>query len=165
MKRLALAAALLALAACHRGPSTKPDPRNSEAAVGGDAAAPAGGTVSIDVPGFKAKVDIPDLAVSAGSGDAIDGVPLYPGTQISGASVSAGDTGNDGQATIRYSVPAPPATVLAYYRDHATGAGYRLGARTTDSVSATKPDGSGFTVVAHTGTNGSTDGTLTASGR
>ena len=119
-----LAGAALTLAGCH----IKAHGDNGEDAsitIGGGNATDAGGngqqSVAIDVPGFSAKVNVPDLDI--GGDTKIDDMPLFPGTKVNGVNVSAhdGDDGGEskGDVTMAFTAPADTAKVIAWYKDQA----------------------------------------------
>jgi hypothetical protein len=96
-----------------------------EGGPAGDAAQ----SVAIQVPGFSAKLDVPGLKLGAGN-TGLDGIALQPGTRLTGMKITgaAGDgSGGDGHGAVDmgFTVPAPPAQVIAYYRDAARRGGWR----------------------------------------
>jgi hypothetical protein len=129
---LGLAGAALALAGC----SLKTHGDNGEDASitignGADGTALSAGngqqSVSIKVPGFSAKVDVPDLDI--GGDTKIENMPLFPGTKVNGVNISAHDGDGDGDAhggdnargnvTMAFTAPADAARVIAWYREQA----------------------------------------------
>jgi len=127
---LCLAGAALALAGC----SLKTHGDNGEDASitignGADGATASAGngqqSVSIKVPGFSAKVDVPDLDI--GGDTKIEDMPLFPGTKVNGVNISAHDGDGDGDGggnskgnvTMAFTAPAAAGRVIAWYRDQA----------------------------------------------
>ena len=123
---LGLAGAALALAGC----SLKTHGDNGEDASitignGADGTALSGAngqqSVSIKVPGFSAKVDVPDLDI--GGDTKIEDMPLFPGTKVNGVNISAHDGDADGDSkgnvTMAFTAPAGTARVIAWYREQA----------------------------------------------
>ena len=100
-----------------------------------------GSGVSVNVPGFNAKVSLPNINL-AGHMD-LDGIKLAPNSHVNGMNVDAqdGDKGN-GQGIVRMSFTNTdgPATVLEYYARSAADAGYGDIVRTGTSLSAKKDD-------------------------
>jgi hypothetical protein len=69
--------------------------------------------VSIDTPLFKTKVKLPGEMITNSSFD-LDGVKLYPGSNVTGVNVNAGE-GQKSAVTIRFDSPASTATVRDYF--------------------------------------------------
>ncbi len=82
--------------------------------------------VSIDVPGFSAKVNVPDLDI--GGDTKIEDMPLFPGTKVNGVNISArdgdGDTDSRGDVSMAFTAPADTARVIAWYKDQASKHGW-----------------------------------------
>jgi hypothetical protein len=97
--------------------------------AGGNAAAANGQqSVSINVPGFSAKVNVPDLDI--GGDTKIEDMPLFPGTKVNGVNISAhdGDTGGEskGDVTMAFTAPADTGKVIAWYKDQAGKHGWDI---------------------------------------
>lgn len=152
----------LLLAAC--GHDTDHGAANkADAPAAASTPTPAKNAVSLDVPGFKASLDLPGIDLS-GNTD-IDGMKLFPGTHVDGVAVAAtGTTSSDGgSVTMRYTAPATPEALLRYYRDAARGAGFTLATGASDTVHATKGARTDVRIVARPAPGGSA-GTIAASG-
>lgn len=122
-----LAAAALALAGCHasvRGDNNE----NASITIGSDSGEGGAGSgngqqsVAIDVPGFSAKVNVPDLDI--GGDTKIEDMPLFPGTKVSSVNISAdhadGSGGDSkGNVNMSFSAPGKAADVVSWYRDQA----------------------------------------------
>jgi hypothetical protein len=85
-------------------------------------------TVSVNIPGFSAKVAVPGLDLD-GADAKIDGIALYPGTRMKGVNVDAHDNGGagdegEGRVNMRFFAPASPEQILAYYKDAAKKDGW-----------------------------------------
>lgn len=160
-KRLVLLTAA-ALAGCgHKSP--EPVSRTTDIASSTSAAppAPAPHSLSIDAPGLKASLSLPNVSLPGSHSD-IDGMKLYPGTEITGMAVAgAGETGG---VTMRYAAPADPQKVLAFYRDAAPKAGFKLGVRAGNAVHATKGARTSVAITAMPAPNGGSAGTISVSG-
>ncbi|PXA84905.1 hypothetical protein DMC47_38640 [Nostoc sp. 3335mG] len=78
-------------------------------------------SVAINVPGFSAKVNVPDLDI--GGDTKIEDMPLFPGTKVNGVNISAHDGSDGGESkgdvTMAFTAPADTAKVIAWYREQA----------------------------------------------
>jgi hypothetical protein len=159
---------LLALAACHaKVDMSGADENGSDSNVHiamGDAAG-GDGNVSVNAPGFKASVSLPNINL-AGHMD-LDGIKLAPDTKIGGMNVDAQDKGGDGDSsgTVRMSFtnPRPPAPVIDHYAKSAVDAGYGEIARTGSSLSAKKDDKTFALAISPDGAG--SKGTITITGK
>jgi hypothetical protein len=159
---------LLALAACHgKVDISDQDGNTSEGNVHiamGDAAGDSG-NVSVDAPGFKARVSLP--SINLGDNLDLDGIKIAPNTKIGGMNVDAQDKGgnDNGSGTVQltFTNPAPPATVIDHYARSAADAGYGQISRSGSSMAAKKGDKSFALDIAPDG-NGSR-GTIVLSGK
>lgn len=84
--------------------------------------------VSIDVPGFSAKVNLPDLDI--GDDTKIEDMPLFPGTKVNGVNVTAQEGDDEGKesrgdVTMAFTAPADTAHVIAWYKDQAQRHGWQ----------------------------------------
>lgn len=149
----AFAAALLSLSLAGCSASTHGTAGNESASIsfGGDdnsANGSDGKTVSVDVPGFSAKIAVPGLDVGGKDTD-IDGIALYPGTKLDGVNVhadAADGSGGDSQGRVDmgFSAPATPDQLLAYYKGAARQAGWsEQPPAAGQQFAATKTDGKG----------------------
>lgn len=98
-----------------------------------------GSGVSVDVPGFKANVSLPNINL-AGHMD-LDGIKLAPNSHVNGMNVDAqsGEKGN-GQVRMSFTNTDGPAAVIDHYARSAADAGYGDIVRTATSLSARKDD-------------------------
>ena len=101
---------------------------NSSGDVGSDAKG--SHTVSVDVPGFSAKVKVPEMALGSDTTH-IDNLKIFPGTSIRGVNVR-GDTGGEGNVEMAFPAPADTGRVLAWYRDQAQREGWTIETATGD---------------------------------
>lgn len=125
----------LALAGCGKKADTKVDTDTATISFGDLGNAEAGGnggdgaqSVSLQTPGFAAKLNLPGLVLGSGSMN-LDGIPFHPGTKIAGLKISgaAGDgSGGEGHGAVEagFTDPAPAEQLLAYYRDAARRGGW-----------------------------------------
>ncbi|WP_454886494.1 hypothetical protein [Sphingomonas oryzagri] len=100
-------------------------------------------SVSIDVPGFSAKVNVPDLDI--GGDTKIEDMPLYPGTRVNGVNITAHDGDADqegkGNVTMAFTAPADTGKVIAWYRDQAGKHGWQAAPATGENqFEATKQE-------------------------
>lgn len=126
-----LSGCMLALVGCHVRAHDS-DGRDTDISINGgnatDRSEAGGQSVAIDVPGFSAKVDVPDLDI--GDDTKIEDMPLYPGTRVNGVNVSAHDGGDGGESkgdvTMAFTAPAEPARMIAWYKDQAGKHGWSV---------------------------------------
>ncbi len=148
-KTILLAAPMLLLAACHMkvGDDTK-DGNSASVSVGEDGnvqvkAADGAQGVSVSVPGFSAKVNIPGLDLNSDSHTDIDGMKLYPGTKIIAVNVNAHD--DAGTVDMRFTSPGAPGAIADYYASAARAEDFTDVAVKKDGdkalFTAKKPDG------------------------
>jgi hypothetical protein len=146
-------AVMLATTGCSVKTHSKDDNESASISIGGDADDSAGNgaagngakTVSIDVPGFSAKVSVPDLDVGGKDTD-IDGLRFYPGTKIDSVNINghAGDgSGGESKGVVNmgFASPATPDALIGYYRDEAKRSGWtEVPPPAGHQFAATKPD-------------------------
>lgn len=105
--------------------------------------------VSVSVPGFQAKVNIPGLDFGSDHMD-IDGMKLYPGTKVTNVNVQ-GKEGAGGGVTMAITSPGTPAQLAQYYADAAKQHDFTDVSVTNDNnkstLMATKPDGDKMTIT------------------
>ena len=95
--------------------------------------------VSIDVPGFAAKVSVPDIDL--GSHMDLDGIRVAPRTKVGTVDVTGQDDAGareGGKVRVGFTNPDAPAVILDHYARSAAGAGYGEIVRTATSVTARK---------------------------
>jgi len=159
---------LLLLGACE----VKVGDKDKTAAAGTDGASvsiDAGGNVaiaakdgadgmSISVPGFEGKMKIPGLELGGDNMD-IDGMKLYPGTKLSGINVTDRSTEGNGVVHMRFTSPAAPDKVSAYYADAARNADFTNivvnKANGAVKLTANKTDGDALTITMNPAQGGS----------
>lgn len=157
-------AALLMLPACHAsvniGDDAKERGDNVHLAMGDGKDR---NQVSLEVPGLSAKVSLPDM--NLGSHMDMDGIKLAPDTDVKTVDVTGDDKGakDEGRVHMEFTSKGTPASLIAYYKQAAAGAGYSNIAATASGLSATKgqkqfamsvaPDGAGSrgTITMHGG--------------
>ena len=154
----------LALAACHASVDVSDADENESA--GNVHVATNGGkdTVSVDVPGFSAKVSMPNL--NLGSHLDLDGIKVAPNTKVGTVDVTAHDNGGDndnGKVSIGFTNTDAPATVIGHYAKATLDAGYGDVARTATSLSARKGEKTFSVNVSPQGTG--SQGTILIAGK
>nr|WP_047168937.1 hypothetical protein [Sphingomonas sp. Y57] len=116
--------------------------------------------VSVSVPGFEGKLKIPGMELGGDHMD-IDGMKLYPGSKLSGINVTDqnGEAEGDGIVEMRFTSPADPAKVAAYYAAAAPRADFRdvtvKQAGAGSVMTATKGDGDHLTITINPAPGGS----------
>ena len=115
------------------------------------------GKMSLKVPGFEAKLDVP-AAIMGKSNFDIDGVKLYPGTKVTGVNVNAND--NTGSVRIGFDAPAAPAMVKAWFAKAFADNGMTV-TQSDSGLVGTDKDGSPFAMAFSAKGSGATTGQIT----
>ena len=166
---LGLAVPLVLLAACSvkvgkddadaNTASVKVDEDGNVAITANDGA----GGVALSVPGFEGKMKIPGMKLGGGNMD-IDGMKLYPGSELSAINVTDREGPNNGVVDMRFTAPATPDKVAAYYAAAARDKDFSDIKVTNDGgkavFSAKKADGDDLTISMDPGTGGSSTGRI-----
>lgn len=114
--------------------------------------------LSLSVPGAEGRMKIPGLELGGDHMD-IDGMKLYPGTKLSGINVTDQSGAGHGKVDMRFTSPASPDQLAAYYAAAARDAGFsdiavkKAGSGAT--ITATKGDGDLLTITAGAASQGS----------
>lgn len=163
-KLAAGAAAILLLVACEAriGKSDRADDGNAIASAETKSDE---GSVSIDVPGFNMKIDVPEGWAEDATVDS-DSDIIPPGARMKGVHVQAGRAGGEDGVELRFTASDAPAKVAEWYRDDArtdkltiASVDERDGVFTVTGTD--KDDGDAFTVQLSGAEAGGTDGRLT----
>ncbi|MBB5714439.1 hypothetical protein [Sphingomonas aerophila] len=93
------------------------------------------GQVKLDVPGFEGKITLPKIKLDASNFD-LNGVHLYPGSQINGFNLRAGEN-NKGGVRVTFTSPAEPATVRDWLAERLNKAEFKLRSDGTGLVGKT----------------------------
>lgn len=103
--------------------------------------------VSVDVPGFSAKLAMPNI--NLGGHLDLDGIKVAPDTKVATMDVTAHDNADkdDGKVRIGFTNPSPPAAVIDHYAQAAKDAGYGAITQTPTALTARK-DQKTFSVTA-----------------
>ena len=145
MRTAVLLAALLplALVACDRDEKAPaPSGDNVSVAVDGDTVADvstSGNRMEIDIPGLGANLRIPKLSIG-GSMD-LDGVKLYPGSEVTGMNIRHSEGDAKGGVKMDVHSGGTPDEVAAYYRNAAADAGYVVEPGSSPRFTASKSGG------------------------
>ena len=139
-KLILIALPALALAGCEVKVGDKAKDENGNVSVSAESG------VSIDAPGFKAKVNIPGIDIGSEHMD-IDGMKLFPGSKVANVNV-VGKDGPGDNVTMGYTAPGAPAAVASYYENAAKEAGFTGVSLNGTTVNATKDDGDKVTITA-----------------
>lgn len=106
------------------------------------------GTLAIKGDGFQGSFKVPQIKVTAENFD-MNGVKLYPGSEISNFHVAANDRAgtakDEGKVTASFTSPAALATVQSWFRDKLTAKGFKYTAQ-GDGFAGTTEDGDPFTL-------------------
>ncbi len=161
MRSLMILAPALLLAACgsndgaQDGTQISIDGDNFAAGMGKD------GKVAIDVPGFKANIDLPKIKLDASDFE-IDGVSLPTGSTISSMNI-AGKDGNDGGVRVAFASPVATSAVRDWFQGKLAAKGFTLTAKGDDLTGTTK-DGKPFALTTTAKGPGASESVLTVGG-
>lgn len=171
MRHIGAIAAALLLGACEAKIGDPADAGRDEAASVDAAGKAEDGQISIDAPGFDLKLKLP-ASIAANAEMDESKTLLFPGSTVAGVHIQASKGGAgkpEGAVEIRFDAPAPPAQVLAWYRDAARAADFTIAAvkqeGSASMISANQiAEGAPFTVRLAPG-QGGTDGRLVLTDR
>lgn len=161
---IGLAMAALALAGCElKVGKEKKDDDSASISIGAQddvSLSRANGSegVSIDVPGFGAKINVPGMEIGDTDME-ISGMTLYPGTRFTAIAVSDKTGKDNGLVDMRFTSPGMPDQIVAHYAAAARGKGFsdikttHAGGKAT--FSAKEPDGDRVTIEADPAKSGS----------
>jgi hypothetical protein len=127
-----LAAALL-VSACSVHTHDKDGNTDASITIGNSADGNGGGgtqSVSINVPGFSAKVNVPGLDLGSDT-TKIDDMAIFPGTKVNGVKItgqaSDGSGGDSkGDVEMGFTAPGDPAKIVGWYHDQAQRQGWTI---------------------------------------
>ena len=124
--------------------------------------------VSVSVPGFDAKVRVPGIEIGGDNMD-IDGMKLYPGSEVKGINVTDQKGPGNSRVEMRFTSPAAPDKVAAYYAAAAPGEDFTdVKVANKDggaTFTAKKSDGDDVTIVMNPATGGTTSGQILIRGQ
>jgi hypothetical protein len=115
------------------------------------------GKVAIDIPGFKANIDLPKIQLDAGDFD-INGVKLPAGSKITTMDI-AGNDKEDGAVKVAFTSPVTSATVRQWFQDKLAAEGFKLTA-SGDNLTGTTDEGKAFSLTTKTRGPGASESVL-----
>ncbi len=133
--RLTMLTALALLAACDRRDDAPVEIRSAEK--------PGQSRLKIEADGFKADVNLPMAGMMSDKME-IDGVKLFPGSNITGVDIDAKGK-EDGRVTMRFETPAPRDKVVAWFGDQFTQQKFEA-RQTSGGFAGTSADGNWYTL-------------------
>jgi len=131
------------------------------ASIDGDnasAATGSGGNVSFELPGFSAKVNVPEGLMDKSDFD-IDGVKLYPGARVTGMNVNATGGGSTSIVKIAFAAPDAPAKVRDWYENAFAAKSIAI-TRSGEGLAGKTADGDGVLMAFAPSNGGGTTGTI-----
>jgi hypothetical protein len=157
-----LALAALLLAGCDGAGNTTTITIDAQSDGDGNAliTADKDGKVALKSEGFEGSLKLPKIAVTADDLD-LDGITLYPGSQVRDIHVESRKRGGNEQGEVRlaFESPAPLPQVQAWFRDALAKNGAKAQAK-GDGFAGTTKDGDPFTLTLVAG-EGKTSGGMT----
>jgi hypothetical protein len=161
------AAVLVLLGACQMQDDENEAAANASQPISAEGKAEEG-KISIQAPGFDLTFSLPKEMSQAAKVDK-DSKILYPGATIAGVAVAAGKGGSDAdqsEVELRFRTADPVERVVAWYRDPARAAGFRLQSVAKEGEAVVvagiqNSDRHPFKVRLAPQPNGGTDGRLT----
>lgn len=124
------------------------------------------GKVAVNLPGFKAEMDLPKVHLDANDFD-LNGAHLYPGSKISALTITGGDKPkgeSDGMVKVVFDAPADVATVRSWFADKLVRDGGFKVVQSATGLSGTTNDAKPFTLTLTPAAAGHTAGTMAFSG-
>ncbi|TPG22395.1 hypothetical protein EAH87_00825 [Sphingomonas koreensis] len=119
------------------------------------------GQVSLNVPGFSGKLNLPKMRLDGNDFD-MNGVHLYPGSKITTMNIDA--KGNDqGVVHVAFDSPADPKIVRDWFQQKLTAAGFKLHAD-GDGLAGTTDENKPFSMQLTPDGAGRAKGDLSVSG-
>jgi predicted small secreted protein len=160
MRVLLILAPALLLAGCGSNDGTADGTQISFNGAGGNAVAGIGkdGRVAIDVPGFKANIDLPKIKLDAGDFD-INGVSLPTGSTISSMNIT-GNNNDDGGVRVAFASPVSAQAVRTWFDGKLAAKGVKLTTK-GNGLTGTTDDGKAFTLTTTDKGTGASESVLT----
>ncbi|MBN2970814.1 hypothetical protein JW805_02125 [Roseomonas aeriglobus] len=118
------------------------------------------GKVAVDLPGFKANIDLPKVQLDAGD-FTLNGVKLPEGSKITNMDVS-GNNGNGG-VKVNFTSPVGTAAVRDWFQGRLASEGFSLKANGND-LSGTTEDGKAFRLTTKDVGGGKSESVITVGG-
>ena len=124
--------------------------------------------VSVSVPGFEGKVKIPGMELGGDNMD-IDGMKLYPGSEVKGINVTDQKGAGNSLVQMRFTSPGAPDKVASYYADAARAEDFTdINVTNKGGVAtftAKKSDGDDITITMNPAAGGATAGQIVIRGQ
>ncbi|WCT71925.1 hypothetical protein PQ455_09685 [Sphingomonas naphthae] len=147
-----IALAPLALAACDVKVATENKADSAAVSIGGPdevaSLATKNGSTTVSIPGLGTSITVPKFNLG-GKTMNLDGMQVYPGTEIVTMDIKDSKRNADGGGSVRigFNSGDAPTAIADYYRKAAADAGFTVDAASgTSGVHGTKPDGKEFAV-------------------
>ena len=112
------------------------------------------GDLSVNLPGFDAKVRIPAEIMTSSKVD-IDGVSLFPGSKVSSVKVASGDQ----PLRMTFEAPADPAKVAAWFQERFADKSVKFAAN-GNVLSGTTNEGEAFSIALTPAAGGRSTGSI-----
>ena len=124
--------------------------------------------ISVSLPGFGAKMNVPGIELGGDNMD-IDGMKLYPGTEVKGINVTDQKGPGNSRVEMRFTSPASPDKVAAYYASAARDEDFSdINVVNKDggaTLTAKKSDGDDVTITMAPAAGGATSGQILIRGQ
>jgi hypothetical protein len=124
--------------------------------------------VSVSIPGFDAKLKVPGVELGGDDMD-IDGMKLYPGSEVKGINVTDQKGAGNSRVEMRFTSPATPDKIAAYFEAAARDQGFtEVKVANSDGAAtftAKQTDGDDVTIVMNRAAGGTTAGQILIRGQ
>ncbi len=124
--------------------------------------------VAVSLPGFEGKMKIPGLQLGGDNMD-IDGMKLYPGSEVKGINVTDQKGAGNSLVEMRFVSPATPDKVAAHHAEAARSENFsNINVTSKDGVAtftAKKSDGDDVTITMNPAPGGTTAGQILIRGQ
>lgn len=125
-------------------------------------------SVAVSLPGFEGKMKIPGLQLGGENLD-IDGMKLYPGSAVKGIDVTDQKGSGNSRVEMRFTSPATPDKVAAYYAKTARAEDFSdinvTSKDGTATFTAKQSDGDEVTILMNPAAGGTTAGQIVIRGQ
>lgn len=123
------------------------------------------GDFAIDIPGFKANIAMPKIALDADNFD-ISGVTLYPGSKIVSMNINQTDAqAGETRVEVKFDAPASPDVVKGWFMEKFAGTNGVSVSGSATGLSGETEDGDPFAIALAPGTTGNSLGTVSITSR
>jgi hypothetical protein len=124
------------------------------------------GKVAVNIPGFKAEIDMPKIHLDTDDFD-MNGAKLYPGSKIDKINIQASkDKGGTDNGTVHlaFAAPADVATVKAWFAKELADSGKFTVSQTATGMTGKTAEGDAVSLTLSAAGAGQTTGTIEMSG-